>query len=266
MPHSIFKSVHSFVLLILFVICLIPKQSLAALPLKVAIDAGHGGKDRGAVRNQMAEADLVLGLAKKLSKKLQDSGQFQVTLTRSEDRSLTLKERRLKTQAAKADLIISLHANASPDLKANGVEFYFENSLPTDPVSAFLANHSLEAEVEEALKEEQRAPQVSEIEDILRDLKKMDQVILSQEASRQLRHAWKSADEQRRRPVRQAPFYLVSRTNRPAVLVEVGFLSHPEEQLRLKSVAYQDEIVNNLFNGITKYKELIDKRNSPTLD
>lgn len=108
-------------------------------PLRVLVDPGHGGQDAGAMRGDIKEADITLKLAQKLKSVLEERG-FKVTLTRDRDATVSLENRAQVANNGEHDLLLSLHLNSSPDSRAKGKEFYFQNQLPVDEESMFLAS------------------------------------------------------------------------------------------------------------------------------
>ena len=121
-----------------------------ANPLYVVIDPGHGGSDAGAVYGDAKESDIALKVSLQLKKLLEKDRDFKVSLTREADFNLSLEERVQKAEKQKADIFLSLHANASNDQRAKGVEFYFQNNLPADEEAMYLANLENKMAVEQA--------------------------------------------------------------------------------------------------------------------
>src|ERR1035437_6359211 len=114
--------------------------SVHANTLNVMIDPGHGGRDHGAVKNGILEANITLKVGLKLFDLLKKDRRFHVQLTRSNDDSISLYRRAQMAKSKKADVFLSVHVNSSPDLHAKGAEFYFQNQLPPDQESMFLAH------------------------------------------------------------------------------------------------------------------------------
>ena len=160
----------------------------------------------------------------------------------------------------KADLFLSIHANASTDTRAQGVEFYFQNQLPADEESSFLAsreNQSLTT-VEEQV--EENVTHRGDIAHILEDLKRNHKITSSHDLSRTLLWSWNQTHDSRHsRPVRQAPFYVVSEVDIPSVLVELGFVSNSIEGAKLNDKTHQDQMAKSLYEGLTEFKPIYDK-------
>lgn len=233
---------------------------LKAVPLKIMIDPGHGGTDSGAVYGKAREADIVLKVAVALKELMaQENSGFEASLTRTNDRNLSLPARVSVAEKQNVDLFVSIHANASKDQRARGVEFYFQNQLPADEDSMYLANLENQKE-SQALHETASEDMTSQgdVQAILDDLKRTHKMHQSHELSIALLKAWQPATKESN-VIRQAPFYVIARTTIPSVLVELGFISNPKESERLMKPAYQKEIAQRIFEGLRAYKEKVDK-------
>lgn len=235
----------------------------ASSRLHVMIDPGHGGVDSGASRGGLKESEIVLTVAKRLVKLLEDDPRFQASLTRSTDHFLTLLERAQLARAAKADLFLSIHVNSSRDRRAWGKEFYFQNQLPVDEEAMFIA--SRENAENRAARAEPLVPATesfsaeNDVRRILEDLRRNERILASSELSKALYETWiKSGHKAGSRAIRQAPFYVVSNVDVPSVLVELGFLSHPVEGPRLATKTYQAELAQSIYESLIAYKERMD--------
>lgn len=233
----------------------------------VVIDAGHGGSDRGAVHNGVAESDLVLKVAHQLKSLLTQNSQMRVTMTRLENKSLTLPERVRLAEKVKADLFVSLHANAALDSRARGVEFFFQNALPPDEESLFLANQEnqmleSQAEVYE-ISGGQELSKKGDVAAIIEDLKRQSRMNSSLEFSQTLSRQW---DNSKHVSIKQGPFFVISRTSMPSVLIELGFLTNPVEVKKLKNTQYQKDLAQKIYTALASYKETLDKPSIKTLD
>lgn len=236
-----------------------------SLALHVVVDPGHGGKDHGATKGQIHESRIVLAVSKELASLLEADSRFEVTLTRSSDRFLSLKQRTQIASQSGADLLVSIHVNSSPDSRAHGAEFYFQNQLPADEESLFLA--SRENELEEHPPEEHShhhllppIPFKAEVKTILLDLLRNQRILDSSVLTKSLRENWKGIQRSRRHSIRQAPFYVVSQSSVPSVLIELGFLTHPDEGRKLTQKSYQHLLARSIYEGLIRYKELMDKQ------
>jgi N-acetylmuramoyl-L-alanine amidase len=245
----------------------VPSQPLAR-PLKVMIDPGHGGTDSGAVYGKAREADIVLKVALALKELMSQDPGFNTSLTRTSDRNLTLPERVADAEKQNVDLFVSIHANASRDQRARGAEFYFQNQLAADEDSMYLAN--LENQHETQLARETNSDDMSSHSDvaaIIDDLKHTHKMFESRELSLDLLKAWQpsygGSGVKESTAVRQAPFYVISKTRIPSVLVELGFISNPKESEKLMRASYQREMAQKIYSGLRAYR---DKVENSTLD
>ena len=217
------------------------------------IDPGHGGTDHGAVYAGVKEADLVLSVSQKLRQLFQNDSRFVIEMTRHEDRTLTLQDRVHKAETQKADLIVSIHANAAQDPRARGVEFYVQNPLPTEEESLFLAHQESQIVAANAFHEDDSLSKSKDVAAIIEDLQRQNKFFKSLELSELLKKSWQTSRPKSLVSIKQAPFYVISQSRIPSVLIEIGFLSHPQESQLLKDVNYQKEIAEIIHNGILKY-------------
>lgn len=228
--------------------------SLPCVALQVMVDPGHGGIDSGTTHLGVQEKDLVLNVAEYLRRLLTDNPQFSVHMTRDRDQHVSLSERVKKAERAQSDLFISLHANSNPSARVQGTEFYFQNSLPPDEETLLLAEQENQQESASGTAGAGNGvpSKKGDIRAILEDLHRQYRAQGSLKMSQLLARDWPKA------AIKQAPFYVVSKTSMPSVLVEVGFLTHPEEAQKLKSVKYQQEIAQKIYKALTQYKEMMD--------
>lgn len=221
--------------------------------IKIMIDPGHGGTDNGAVYGGTREADLTLSVSQKLQKILLKESHYDVQMTRTTDKTLSLQER-LNFEKQSWDLFISIHANATKDGKAKGLEFYFQNQLPPDEDSKYLAsveNQILE-QTQQNNPQELNPNKKAEIMAIVEDLKRQNRIRESQKLSMSIAQQWTN-DTLKSNLIKQAPFYVISQNSSPSVLIEMGFLSHPNERKKLLSESYQQELAQKIYTGIQNY-------------
>ena len=224
-------------------------RQLALGVSRIVIDAGHGGKDHGApgYTKGISEKDVVLTLAKRLATKLRTELKCEIILTRSDDHFLTLDQRTSLANQKKADLFISIHANASRNKKAYGVETYFLN-LAKDRDSINVAAR------ENATSEKN----ISDLHTILNSLMKNAKINESSRLAQYVQNALVSDlkthySNIRDKGVKQAPFYVLLGARMPAILVETGFISNKRECKRLSSAAYQEKICAGIVKGVKRY-------------
>jgi N-acetylmuramoyl-L-alanine amidase len=224
----------------------------------VVLDPGHGGHDTGALGpTGLQEKGLTLDVARRVAALLREDQGVRVILTRTRDQFLPLRERTALANREKADLFVSVHANAAPTTAAIGAETYFLSTEATDSAARRAAEYenrviSLEAAGRGAGRDVLRA--------ILWDLAQSD---FQQESSRAAEAIQNQLDRALRLPsrgVKQAPFYVLGGAAMPAVLVEIGFLSNPHEEQRLRDDGYRERIARALAAGLAAYKRGYDQR------
>ena len=226
----------------------------AATPAKkyvIVVDAGHGGKDPGCIgKGGTREKDVVLSVAKKLKTKLDANG-FKTHLTRSGDTYLKLAQRAEIAEQKKADLFISLHANANPSRKMKGFSIYTLSEKASDEEAKKLAEAENAADkigVEGFTEFEEN------IRIALSSLQQHAVAEMSEEyATGCAKYFKKSSIEQQPGPdVRHAPF-AVLRSTVPGALLELGHLSNAAEEKLLKSSAHQDKLVAAIVKSVKNY-------------
>lgn len=255
----------SFLISSLFVVTASP-----ALALHIMLDPGHGGVDTGAVYSGAKEADLVLKVAHSVKALLEKDPSFQVSITRTNDRMLSLQERVHMAENKKADLFVSLHANAATDQRARGVEFFFQNNLPPDEESLFLASQENQAMIaSQESHETSGGDEVSKKGDvaaILEDLNRQNRMLSSLRFTQTLTNVWGADAKAAQSTIKQAPFYVISKTTMPSVLIEIGFLSNPREVKKLLNKEYQSDLAQKIYKALVSYKEKVDNSSAKTLN
>lgn len=214
---------------------------------KIVIDPGHGGKDPGAVGpTGLYEKDVNLKVALQLREELSKTG-FEVIMTRDRDVYVDLLERSAIANKNKADLFISIHANASPRRSARGIETYYL-SPTTDPETMRLA----------AFENAMTTHNLGDLEYILRDLllssKIEESSIFAASVQKSivavLRGSYENIIDHGAKP---GPFFVLVNTSMPAVLVEMSFVSNYHEEKRLRDSAYLGAIADSIARGVAEY-------------
>jgi N-acetylmuramoyl-L-alanine amidase len=227
----------------------------------IVLDPGHGGHDPGATGARgLQEKDLTLDIARRLAVVLREELAVKVTLTRTRDVFVPLRERTTLANRQKADLFVSIHVNAARGASASGTETYFLSSEATD--NAARAAAALENKVIE-LEPGARGGSRDLLRSILWDLAQSE---FQQESSRlaeSLQDNLERALRQPSRGVKQAPFYVLGGAAMPAVLVEIGFISNAHEEERLQDEGYRDRIARALAAGLAAYKRRYDQKSGP---
>ena len=229
-----------------FVLRLAGAQPLAGVetgrsgPL-VVLDPGHGGDDRGAIGpHGELEKDLTLQIARLTAARLQAAG-VTARLTRDGDEAVALTDRTALANRLRADVFVSIHANASLARGAHGAETYFMSAEATD-------SHAAQA----AATENASAPQDT-VQLILWDLAQTANLNESALLARVVQERLNALQEIRDRGVKQAPFVVLTGATMPAVLVEVGFLSNPDEAARLTARPGGEALAAAMVEALTAY-------------
>ena len=246
---QVFSSAYFLIFSLLFFIST-SLLSASENSFNIVIDPGHGGLDRGAVRDSYIESEIVLEISKKVKALLDQQKNITATLTRNNKTGLSLKNRVIFANQLKADLFISLHANTSNSEYVQGMEFYFNSHSP------------------KLLSE---APNLKKLPDIkinpptsLQVIDKIKNDFLyydKTEKSLMLSNAFKekTTEQDQKSIIKRAPFYVIDHTNMPSILIELGFISNHQEAKKLMSKEYQNEMARLLTSAILKYKEKSDK-------
>ncbi|QRN93003.1 N-acetylmuramoyl-L-alanine amidase [Archangium violaceum] len=214
---------------------------------RVVIDAGHGGHDTGAIgRKGTREKDVTLAIARKLATELRNRG-LEVMLTREDDHYLKLEERARMANEMKGDLFISIHCNSAPTSKLRGIETYTLNTS-ADRYSIRLAAR------ENASSEKG----ISDLQFILADLATKANTEESTRLATRVQknlvsHLSSGYTGVKDLGTKEALFYVLLGAKMPAILVETAFLSHSEEEQRLASEKYQDDVAQAIAHGVEDF-------------
>jgi len=222
----------------------------------VVLDAGHGGHDEGATGpSGLHEKDLVLDVTRRLAERLRRGG-VRVVLTRSVDRFLSLEERTAVANDARADLFLSIHANASRSRRPRGIETYFASLDATDDDARKTAereNMAFGAAAQSFGRDDPLAA-------ILGDLIATEHLQESSEFAKLAQHELSEIGRARSRGVKQAPFVVLMGVQMPASLVEIGFLTNPDEEKGLRSPSRREAIADSLAKAISAFADRYDAR------
>ena len=222
-------------------------QQLGLRVKKIVLDPGHGGKDPGAMAYNLKEKDIVLKVAQKLAPLLEKKLGCKVILTRKSDIFIPLEERTAIANTNDADLFVSLHINSSPSTSANGIETYFLN-LTANPEAMRVA----------AFENATSTHQMSDLQNILSNILKNSKISESSRLAQQV-HTSIITGLEKKYPhiknlgVKQAPFYVLIGAEMPAVLIEMSFISNPDDAKHLKNNHFLNSIANDISSGIQSY-------------
>ncbi len=221
----------------------------------VVIDPGHGGAEVGAKGPAgTLEKDITLTLSRKLRAALTNSLGVQAFLTRDRDQEVPLDDRAAFANNYKADLFISIHANASRSRGAKGSEVYFLSYQSADEESRRIAAQ------EGAFVPNESAPAGSPLALILWDMAQAEYLEESSALASRVQDELAEVTGSQGRGIKQAPFRVLVGAAMPAVLVEVAFISNAEEEKLLASDAHQSKIVAALVKGVARYQQQLRQR------
>ncbi|MDR3043070.1 MAG: N-acetylmuramoyl-L-alanine amidase [Desulfovibrio sp.] len=227
-----------------------PKDLVEQLGLTVhtvLIDAGHGGKDPGAMGNGIVERNLTLKMARMVGERLRRMG-FAVIYTRDRDVFVPLDKRTAFANDKKADLFLSLHVNANNDPRICGFETYYLDLARSDSATRVAARENAVSE-----------KSLSDLQFILTDLmlnaktqesRDVANFVQDSALGRLRRDGFPAHDN----GVRSAPFYVLMGARMPSVLVELGYCTNPDEARRLNSEKYLSTLADGIAEGVATYK------------
>jgi N-acetylmuramoyl-L-alanine amidase len=220
----------------------------------IVIDPGHGGREVGAVGpNGLMEKDVTLAISRKLASALASKVGARVVLTRHDDSVVSLDQRTALANQYKADLFLSVHMNAAPVKGAKGSETYFLSLEASDE----LARRAAESENAASAATTTAS---SDLNLILWDLAQQAYLDESSRFAQTIQEEMNAATAVANRGVKQAPFKVLVGATMPAALVEVGFISNPEEEAKLQSEEFQNLMVETLTKAVQRYKTEYETR------
>lgn len=215
---------------------------------RIVIDPGHGGHDTGTIGpTGLEEKNVVLDVGLRLRKLIERKMGCQVIMTRSTDTFIPLEERTAIANEYGADLFISIHANASRDPAARGVEVYYLN-FTSDPEALEIAARE-NATSQESVYQLQSLIKKIALSEKIDESRDFAQIIDTRLEAR----LDAAGDPQRDRGVKKAPFVVLIGANMPSVLAEISFLTNPHDERLLRKPAFRQQIAQGLYNGIVRY-------------
>jgi N-acetylmuramoyl-L-alanine amidase len=215
---------------------------------RVVIDAGHGGHDQGTESPKgLLEKDLVLDVALRVGKLVEERMGAEVIYTRSDDTFIPLEGRTALANEKKADLFLSIHANSSPFPRAGGVETYYLNFADSKEAMDVASRENASSQ-----------KSVFELRDIISKITQHDKAEESKEFAAKVQASLQSFSARnfpgiRNRGVKKAPFVVLVGASMPSVLAEIGFLSNPREEALLKKPDHRQKLAEALFKGLQGY-------------
>ena len=220
---------------------------------RIVIDPGHGGHDPGAQSNGVSESELTLDVATRLSRLLEKEPGVDVVMTRDTDVFIPLEERTAIANREGADLFLSIHANASRNPRARGVETYFLN---------FASNPDAEAVAARENSSSGRA--MHSLPDIVRAIALNNKIDESRDFADMVQHSMVNRLSTRNKllkdlGVKQAPFVVLIGAAMPSVLAEISFVTNKPEGQLLKSSTYRQQIAEALLDAVLRYQQSLKR-------
>lgn len=220
----------------------------------IAIDAGHGGDDPGARgKHGTYEKDVVLAISRHLQRMVNQTPGMKGVLIRDGDYYLRLRKRISKARQARADLFVSIHADAFRDSKVRGASVYtLSESGASNETARWLAEKENSADLIGGVSLDDKDEMLASV---LLDLSKNYTLEASSAAAERVLRELKKLGKTHKRKVQQAGFVVLKSPDIPSMLVETAFISNPDEERRLKSSAHQKRVAKALLDGIIRYFE-----------
>jgi N-acetylmuramoyl-L-alanine amidase len=221
-------------------------------PFTVVVDPGHGGEDPGAVgKKGTREKDIVLTISRLLKDKLDNDGRFRIALTRDADFFVPLHHRVQRARRMKADLFISVHADAFIHPQANGSSvFALSERGATSTAAKWIANKENDADLIGGINLSTRD---SSLARILLDLSTTAQINDSLKLGRYVLSELGEVNRLHKPQVEQAGFAVLKAPDIPSILIETAFISNPEEERKLRDATYQDKMADAIADGVRTY-------------
>jgi N-acetylmuramoyl-L-alanine amidase len=219
----------------------------------IVIDAGHGGKDPGAVGYRgTKEKDIALDVAKRLEKKLSKNMNVKIVMTRDEDVFLRLSERTKIANESNGNLFISIHTNAAENRRASGFETFLIGPNKNEAAVRVAARENAVLELEGANNKKLTN------EDLIKaTIAQSAFASKSEQFASMVQKEIKKRVQSRDRGVKQAGFYVLMGASMPNVLVELGFISNPSEEKKLRSPQYRDQLATAIYRAVEQYQKTL---------
>ncbi len=223
-----------------------------ARDLIIAIDAGHGGEDPGAIgKNGTREKDVVLAIARELSAKVNAESGMRAVLTRDGDYFVPLRDRMRRARAQQADLFVSVHADSIVDRSIDGSSVYILSQHgASNEASRWLADRENASDLIGGVSLDDKSDVLASV---LLDLSQSTAMNASQVAAGRVLRQLSQAGEVRKAQVQQAGFMVLKSPDIPSMLVETAYISNPQEELRLRTQAHQAKLASAIHRGLHDY-------------
>ena len=223
-----------------------------ARDLVIAVDAGHGGEDPGAIgKNGTREKDVVLAIARELALKINSEPGMKAVLTRNGDYFVPLRDRMRRARAQAADLFVSIHADSIRDRRVDGSSVYILSQRgATDEASRWLAERENASDLIGGVSLDDKDDVLASV---LLDLSQSASLSASLTAAERVLRQLNRVGEVRKPQVQQARFVVLKSPDIPSMLVETAYISNPQEELRLRAAAHQAKLAAAIHQGLHDY-------------
>ena len=224
----------------------------AARDLIIAIDAGHGGEDPGAIgMHGTREKDVTLAIARALERSVDAEPGMRAVLTRDGDYFVALRDRMRRARAQQADLFVSIHADSIRDRAVDGSSVYILSQRgATNEAARWLAERENAADLIGGVSLEDKGDLLASV---LLDLSQTASLSASETAAEHVLHQLNLVGEVRKPLVQQAGFMVLKSPDIPSLLIETAYISNPAEEQRLRGVAHQAKLAAAIHQGLREY-------------
>src|SRR4249919_3043538 len=221
-------------------------------PLVIAIDAGHGGQDPGATGlSGKREKDVTLAIARELARQINETPGLKAYLTRDNDVFIPLNQRAQLARQARADMFVSIHADAAENRAANGSSVYVLSLKGASSQRArWLADKENASDLIGGVRLEKTSGTLASV---LIDLTQSGQMKASEDAAAHVLDGLSRIGRNHKPHIERANFAVLRTSDMPAMLVETAFISNPEEERRLSEPAYQRQLARAVLDGVNTY-------------
>jgi N-acetylmuramoyl-L-alanine amidase len=218
----------------------------------IAVDAGHGGQDPGAIgHGGTREKDVVLAIARALAERINGEPGMRAVLTRDRDEFLVLRDRIGRARIAKADMFVSIHADSIANRDVSGASVYvLSEHGASNEAARWLADRENAADLMGGVKLDDKDKQLASV---LLDLSQTANISASMTAAQRVIGSLDAVGQVRKAQVQQAGFVVLKSPDIPSMLVETAYISNPEEEVSLRNTRHQAALADAVFAGLRGY-------------
>ena len=218
----------------------------------VAVDAGHGGQDPGAIgHGGTREKDVTLAIARALAERINGEPGMRAVLTRDRDEFLVLRDRIGRARIAKADMFVSIHADSIANRDVSGASVYvLSEHGASNEAARWLADRENAADLMGGVRLDNKDKQLASV---LMDLSQTANISASMTAAQRVIGSLDAVGQVRKAQVQQAGFVVLKSPDIPSMLVETAYISNPEEEVSLRNTRHQGALAEAIFAGLRGY-------------